>query len=93
MTEGKTPAAKALIEAAEVRKADQALKNARAEAAKWQKKAQAQRNRIGQLEKQAEEDAVSKRDHVFRLRQLIYRALHDHPAWREDAQRELRGRG
>lgn len=56
-----------------------------------QSRAAKQRNEIGRLTRQVEIEQQSKRDHVFRLRVLLSRALRDDPAWREDAQRELGG--
>ena len=63
--------------------------DAKKETAKWQSKVAKQRNEIGRLTKQVEIEQHSKRDHIFRLRMLLSRALRDDPAWREDAQREL----
>jgi hypothetical protein len=57
--------------------------------AKLQAKVAKQRNEIGRLTKQLEEVEATKRDHVFRLRQIIAGALGGHMGWRTKAEREL----
>lgn len=48
-----------------------------------------QRNEIGRLTKQIEDLEATKRDHIFRLRQIIAGALDGHMGWRSKAEREL----
>lgn len=57
--------------------------------AKLQAKLVKQRNEIGRLTKQIEDDGAAKRDHIFRLRQIISGALDNHAGWRVRAEREL----
>lgn len=57
--------------------------------ASLQAKLAKQRNEIGRLTKQVEELEATKRDHIFRLRQIIAGALDGHMGWRSKAEREL----
>lgn len=57
--------------------------------ASLQAKLTKQRNEIGRLTKLVEETEATKRDHIFRLRQIIAGALDGHMGWRSKAEREL----
>lgn len=48
-----------------------------------------QRSEIGRLTKLVEDTEATKRDHIFRLRQIIVGALDGHMGWRSKAEREL----
>jgi hypothetical protein len=57
--------------------------------ASLQAKLAKQRNEIGRLTKLVEDLEATKRDHIFRLRQIIAGALDGHMGWRSKAEREL----
>lgn len=57
--------------------------------ASLQAKVAKQRNEIGRLKKQVEDLEATKRDHIFRLRQIIAGSLDGHMVWRSRAEREL----
>lgn len=57
--------------------------------ASLQAKLAKQRNEIGRLTKLVEDIEATKRDHIFRLRQIIAGALDGHMGWRSKAEREL----
>ena len=57
--------------------------------AKWQAKAAAQKNEIGQLTRALEAEKATKADHVFRLRKILAGALDGHTGWQQQAMREL----
>jgi hypothetical protein len=48
-----------------------------------------QRSEIGRMTKLVQDTEATKRDHVFRLRQIIVGALDGHMGWRSKAEREL----
>lgn len=57
--------------------------------ASLQAKLAKQRSEIGRLTKLVEDTEATKRDHIFRLRQIISGALDGHMGWRSKAEREL----
>lgn len=57
--------------------------------AKMQAKIAAQKNEIARLTKVVEDVEATKRDHIFRLRQIISGALDGHMGWRSKAELEL----
>lgn len=61
----------------------------KAQAEKWQSKAAVQRSEIGRITKALEVVESSKRDHVFRLRMLLGKALDGEPGWQDAARREI----
>lgn len=48
-----------------------------------------QRSEIGRLTKMVEDTEAAKRDHIFRLRQIISGSLDGHMGWRVKAERDL----
>ena len=65
------------------------IEDLRDQNAKLQAKLQKQRNEIGRLTKAVEDTEATKREHIFRLRQIIAGALDGHDGWREKAERKL----
>ena len=58
-----------------------------------QSKLATQRNEIARLTQALERAEVTKRDHVFRLRQILIAALDGHDGWEISARRELGRKG
>lgn len=65
------------------------IEDLRDQNAKLQAKLQKQRNEIGRLTKAVDDTEATKREHIFRLRQIIAGALGNHMGWRARAEREL----
>ena len=58
-----------------------------------QSKLATQRNEIARLTQLLERAEATKRDHVFRLRQILIAALDGHDGWEISARRELGRKG
>ena len=58
-----------------------------------QSKLATQRNEIARLSQALEQAEATKRDHVFRLRQILIAALDGHDGWQISARRELGRKG
>ena len=58
-----------------------------------QSKLATQRNEIARLTQALDRSEATKRDHVFRLRQILIAALDGHDGWQISARRELGRKG
>ena len=58
-----------------------------------QSKLATQRNQIARLSQALEQAEATKRDHVFRLREILIAALDGHDGWEVKARRELGRKG